>query len=233
MEQTIVQQNAHFATVLDDFVNKATQPLQFEVPRVCMITMVFSLNIKNVNLDEVADNSNLVIRTQKRHKNSKKKYQSFYNSLTVLFDRTKAIKVFRNGSLHVTGCITVAHAYDIVKRFIKTMDWQDTNVSDYKIITHNTCIALSPKTTLCLQSFHEYLLSKDIKSRYTPDVYQGLIIKTVCPETDKRISILCFYTGRFIISAVTQPCELIFGLEFMTDLLADVAKNNHYIGVMV
>jgi TATA-box binding protein (TBP) (component of TFIID and TFIIIB) len=53
--------------------------------------------------------------------------------------------------------------------------------------------------------------------RYTPDIYQGVIIKKLC-QSGRKISILCFYTGSFILTGVQQPCELESGLVFLLDM---------------
>lgn len=191
-------------------------------PRVCMITSVATLSIKNINIDEITDNARFTVR-ETRTKKSRvgKRYKSFYNSKTLVFtEHKKTIKVFRNGRLHITGCISVAQAMDMVSGLIKEISNNMPIVlEDYKILTYNVTFAFAPKKFIDLAKFHEVLQEDKIQSRYTPDVYQGLIIKHECSYTNKQLSFLCFYTGTFIATAVTQPSELSYALEFLPNIL--------------
>lgn len=196
--------------------------MYFSVPSICTTTITCKLTRQPINLDDIRNNKDLSIRT-KRGKRAKT-YRSFFNSVTVIFDKKKTVKVFCNGTLHITGCSSIGYAKDIIRRLIENMCWKDTSIDSLKILTLNTTLALNPKRVISLDTCHRILVQKNINARYTPDVYQGLIIKAPCPTTNKVISFLCFYTGSFIVSGVTQPCELSFGLNFLASVFDDMKK---------
>ena len=208
-----------FQNVIDDFETK--YGFCFSKPTISTLTIVCRLN-KNVILDDIRQNKSLHIRTSKGSKKSKKPYRCFNNSVTIVFDKKKTIKLFSNSRLHITGCTSLTYATSIIDRLISSMEWVDIEICDMRILTLNTTMAIKPKTLISLDKFHHFLTDKNIQSRYTPDVYQGLIIKEIYEKTQKKISFMCFYTGSIIISGVTKPCELQFGLKFLYEILKEM-----------
>jgi TATA-box binding protein (TBP) (component of TFIID and TFIIIB) len=208
-----------FTQILDHF--QETNSGFLSPPRICMITSVATLDIKSINIDEITDNSRFIVREQRNKKSrNHKRYRSFYNSKTLVFEQKKTIKVFRNGRLHITGCTSVTQAMMMITDFIATLSNNETiKLVDYKILTYNVTFAFTPKTFIDLTRFHQTLQKEKIQSRYTPDIYQGLIIKHLCEQTNKQLSFLCFYTGTFIATAITNPNELSYALEFLPNLL--------------
>lgn len=205
----------------DAFSKFQSYNTDFSAPKICMITLVFETNKQHINLEDVRTNTELNIRTKKYPK-ERKQYQSFLNCVTTIFDEKKAIKVFCNGKMHVTGCCKIAYGFELVNRFATAMKWNDYAINNYKILTFNTCIKLSSNKYIDLSTFHDILNKKSIQSRYTPDTYQGLVIKINYKNTDKKISILCFYTGNFIITGVSHPDHLIYGFEFLHNTIKEV-----------
>jgi TATA-box binding protein (TBP) (component of TFIID and TFIIIB) len=191
----------------------------FSVPKISTATIVCTLTLKKITLAQVALNKDLSVRTKKG-----KNYRPFNNSLTLVFDGTKTVKVFSNGKLHITGCTTVRYAEELASRFITSMSWDDVGIDNTKILTLNTTVKLEPKKVLSLQDMFHILnkeKNKNYNVRYTPDIYQGLVLKAECTETKRLISILTFYTGSFIVCGVRSPEELRFGLSFLYNLMKD------------
>jgi TATA-box binding protein (TBP) (component of TFIID and TFIIIB) len=197
-------------TVFEDF--KSYNNI-FSIPYISTITIVCDINRDVLCLDTIKLHTGLNIRTKK----GRKEYQSFANSITVLFDDTKAIKVFKNGKFHITGCTTVNYAHYLVNKFLSIMNWSEgTFITDTKVLTANSVLKLESKQMLSLPKFKMCLQTEDLlEIRYTPDTYQALIIKVMCPFTNRRLSILCFYTGSFIVTAVTDPIELWFCFKLL------------------
>jgi TATA-box binding protein (TBP) (component of TFIID and TFIIIB) len=207
----------YFNTIFQRFATKPRQTV-VNIPKISTITLLCTLSIKEVDFDTILNCPKLTIRnTVKR---GKSKYKSFSNSVTLVFDKTKTIKVFRNLTLHITGCKTIQHSHALVKKFIDCMEWSDVNIVTTSILTLNAVLSFKEKTYISLQNIVKYIEKDDhIRVRYDPDTYQGLVIKALCPFTKRYISLLCFYTGSFIISGVKTPLEMWFGLEFIDNML--------------
>lgn len=205
-------------------------------PTVCIITTHIRLNIDMIDLRFIIEDSDLVVRTNRRRSKKSIRQRHFFNSVTLEFGK-KTIKAFQNGSLHVTGCTSLTHCLDMVRQFVSAMPWDVDKIfiTDFKIQTYNLKMGfkkvvddggkLTP-SYIDLTKMNDVLQRKDgMMCRYTPDVYHGLVLKTVCEDTKKQLSFLCFYTGIFIITAVTNPTELAYGLRFIMSLLKEIHKN--------
>jgi TATA-box binding protein (TBP) (component of TFIID and TFIIIB) len=207
-----------FSTIIERFHSKHKDT--FLKPTIATFTILCKLNKDNVNLKDIIDNPDIVVRESNK---KRKIYKPFMNSITLVYDETKTIKVFNNLSLHVTGCKTINHAQDIVGRFIKSMNWEtEVNIIDTKILTLNVVISSAERQIISLSDVANCLTSQYdtsfMKVRYSPDIYHGLILKFLCPFTHHWSSILCFYTGNFIISGIKSPKELWFNLSILYKL---------------
>jgi TATA-box binding protein (TBP) (component of TFIID and TFIIIB) len=213
-KSTIDQQFAHMV--------RHRSPSGFALPRISTATIVCSLNKSYVCLETLGDNPDLAVRTRKSK--GKKPYRPFSNSITLVFDETKTIKVFSNGTLHLTGCTTVGYAERLVFRLIDLARWEGVRIKDSKILTLNTACNRISKKSLALDTLFGILKKKHRDVRYTPDIYQALILKEVCPKTGRKITLLCFYTGSLIICGVRDPHELDFGFRIAERLFPDVGQ---------
>lgn len=199
-----------FAHVIDNFACEGG----FSAPSISTATIVIVVP-RRIDLDVVRENETLQVRTKKG-----KNYRPFSNSVTIMYDTTKTVKVFTNGKLHITGCTTMAHAESIASRFLTSMDWADTPVTEKKILTLNTTLHIAPKAAISLGALYARLATDtSIFTRYTPDIYQGLIVKKETPDGGRKISILFFYTGSVIVCGVQRPEELALGLSVVRSVM--------------
>lgn len=210
----MAQTDAEFMLVMDQR-NKEL----FSTPRICTTTVVCMLDKKAIRLDDLRLNPGINIRQKK---SKKKQYSPFYNSVTVIFQKTKTIKVFTNGKLHITGSPSLQHAIDMANELITAMAWTDVSIAETRILTMNTTFHLEPKRTIVLRTMFDMLqgYGKGLAVRYTPDIYQGLVLKLPSPSTEnKKITILCFYTSSFIITGIRKPDELAYAFECLSNIL--------------
>lgn len=198
------------------------------MPYITTATIVCCLDVPHINLDDVRANRTLEIRT---FKSKTKQYRSFANSVTVLFDKTKAAKVFVNGKLHITGCTKVGQAISYSKKFCEAMGLHHATIKSVQILTLNTAFRLKPKANIRLAILHEALQqlgSGRFSTRYNPDIYQGLVVKVAHPTTSRKITTLIFYTGTMIITGVRTDDELVHTYKFVMDEIAKTADRVLY-----
>lgn len=186
-------------------------PAGFTTPKISTATIVCELNKSFICFDTLQKNHALVVRTRKSK--GKRAYRPFSNSITLVFDKTKTIKVFRNGTLHITGCTSVSYAHRLVQRLTEQANWVGATIRNSRILTLNTTCHTISKHPVALDALFNVLKSKNRDVRYTPDIYQALILKEVCPKTNRKITLLCFYTGSMIICGVKDPHELDYGFR--------------------
>lgn len=199
----------------------------FTRPKIATMTMTFQLDKTTVSLNEVEMMCESFVRTNDTPRPNKKKrpYKRFNNSITLVFDK-KAMKVFVNGKLHVTGCGSVAEAKAIVDLFLEAMMWDfdGVNVKNVEVHTFNTCIRTpnTPKIDLNEVNF-KFGRVPGVVTGYDPLTYHGL--KIMKPITDENgvhnAKALLFNTGTMTIAGVKIPKDV----ETMFDLVSRVIKS--------
>lgn len=195
------------------------------MPFVTTATIVCTINIEKIDLDEVKANPMLVVRVKK---NTRKLYRSFSNSVTLLFDKTKAVKVFVNGKLHITGCTRIAQAVGYAEVFCRAMHWPScVTVVQTDILTLNTSYKISPRRNIRLDKFYQIIIDladANITARYNPDIYQGLVMKVTHPTTERKITALMFYTGSVMLTGVRTHEELTHTFRTVMNSLESVSS---------
>ncbi len=202
-------------------------------PYICTATIVCKLSVDKINIQSLIDNNDDTSFKIRTTKSKRKIYRPFSNSITLIFQNKKTIKVFSNGTLHITGCTSINAAHLLVDELCdylkKTTNNDDISIQDTRILTLNTTLKFFSADNLFidLESARTTILNKypdenKLMARYNPDIYQGLILKPLFEKTNRKISILCFYTGSFIITGVKCPDELQFGIEFLVEAFRKV-----------
>jgi TATA-box binding protein (TBP) (component of TFIID and TFIIIB) len=163
-----------------------------------------------VDLDSVRSNDHLEIRSRKKKKRDRGEYVCFSNSVSIVFNGSKSLKIFSNGRLHCTGCKTIAEAESYVSEFIGMMPgWSSKGVSysPFSIVMLNTCIRMKPMC-VSLDGINRAINAKTtLFTRYNPDIYQALVVKVPC-TTQRKVTMMIFYTGTVIVAGVRSPSEL-------------------------
>lgn len=152
----------------------------------------------------------------------KTKGKNFSNSLVFKYNypyhpkaaSVKAVKVFCNGSLHLTGFKSVQHALEAADIFTTLLELvaggtgidDMYNITDFNIQLINAYYKIPQVQDKHQINMEEYytLLSNytEFFTSYNSDHYAGIMLKT--PE----FSVMTFASGSIIISAITTPQQL-------------------------
>lgn len=191
------------------------------------MTITASLNVRRVCKDSMVIALSLVdgdgpLTTAKTHK--RKRTSVFFNQIT-LRHGTKSVKVFLNGSMHVTGCTSPMQFVDIsaaVCAFmanvagVETVDG-DCNVRivgfDIQMINLN----FGAGTQLHLQSLRDRCTERGYVASYDSDMYPGLNVKV--PVGDRHATVLLFRSGKVIVTGSKSAHELETAHALITDVL--------------
>lgn len=150
----------------------------------------------------------------KVRKNSKQD-SVFLNQVTLSFrDSTskKSIKVFGNGTLHVTGCKSVHECMAVAETvcaIVGGTTTDDVTVADFEVEMINSNFGCN--TPLNLVAMKEVLLEWDVQCSYEPDIYPGLNIKCT-----GLCSILVFQSGNIIVTGLKTFPALFEAYSFIT-----------------
>ena len=201
----------------------------FARPKIATMTISFQLSKKRIIMDDVERLCAAFVRTNNsvRTYNKRREYRRFNNAITVVFNK-KAIKVFTNGKLHITGCASCAHALECARHFISLMKWDNdispTHIEWFKVHTFNTCIRVSD-TRLDMENVKERLEKVDgVSVVYNKEHYGAMkVVKDFySASTDKMhpVTVLTFSTGTMMYTGVHTPDEI----SAMFDIMAPVIK---------
>ncbi len=186
-------------------------------------------NAQQYSLDIIREKCAQYVRVSKSTKKVKKNgYKSFYNCVTIVFDK-KAVKAFCNGKLHITGCKSMSSAQECVDRFLAMMEMPSVQYTMDMVASNVSVKLLDKGSALSLEKVQYKLQNSDdglVKStRYNPDIYQGLVAKistgTTIDESssDRVLSVLVFYTGTMMITGIKDPAELATVFDYMCNVV--------------
>lgn len=210
------------------------QRLQPTRASISTMTITASLNVKRVCKDSMVIALSLVdgdgpLTTAKTYK--RKRTAMFYNQIT-LRHGTKSVKVFNNGSMHVTGCTSPMQFVDIASAVcafmgktagVETVDGDfDVRVRSFDIQMIN--LNFSAGALLHLQRLRDRCVESGLVASYDSDMYPGLNIKV--PVGNRTATVLMFRSGKVIVtgSKTAHELESVHGL--ITDMLDKALVDN-------
>lgn len=147
------------------------------------------------------------------------KYKYFKNCVLFKFNKT-SIKVFTNGTVHVTGAKTICGAYNIIKHVFDDLfkDGDQYDIIRYSIFMMN--ISLKIKTDhldldFDLDILYERFASMGIPTYYDKNKHAALKIKF--PQT--KMSILLFSSGSVLIMGNKNTNDIKTMLDWLKENL--------------
>lgn len=203
-----------------------------------------SLNSDRIVYTKYGDKERLLDPKTKK-KNKKKKSRSFYNQVTVKVNSTNEkptnVKLFRNGSVQMTGCKSLENFIDVIKKlsvelkkvrmilnrktmksfiekpFITNPENVDINsVYDVKIGMINCGFDIG--FSVDRSNLYATLLKQDIECKFEPCVHACVDVKYYYKK-DKRISIFVFESGKIIITGANQRDHIDKAHDYITKKL--------------
>ena len=149
----------------------------------------------------------------------------FYNQITVKLGRT-SVKVFRNGSVHVTGARSVVHFGDVVDRMLTTigllMDTTETMAlveAQVRLINAN----FNAGRKLPLRVLRDAIALTGVTASYDSSEYPGINAKMPCEHG--VVSTLIFKTGSIIIAGAKCPLDAARVYAHMCDAIQSLDRH--------
>lgn len=198
--------NAHRPGAAPVTLTTMTVTARLNVRRVCRDSMAIALSL--------VEGDGPLTCTEGSARKRKRPPSEFFNQIT-LRHGTKSVKVFQNGSMHVTGCTSPAQFLDIASAVCRLMTdvagvdtedgSQEVRVVGFDVQMINVNFAVG--ATVHLQDLCERCASAGYAASYDADTYPGLNVKL--PVGDRRVTALVFRSGKVIITGARTPHELV------------------------
>jgi len=152
----------------------------------------------------------------------RRKYTTFYNQVTLTYQdqyTNKNVKIFPNGSIHVTGCASPIDCNKILaqlKLMFKLILKLDVKHSEPRIVMINTNFSLNQRIDL-----YKFINKIDNDPRfewdYNPAQYSACKIKFVPMPGMKRISSNIFSSGEIIITGAQTLKEIAYAYKLINE----------------
>lgn len=141
------------------------------------------------------------------------KENGFYNQVTIEYiDGTskKSIKIFPNGTVHVTGCSDVDDCHKVMNQILfvmkKTLSNDDITIDNFQIFMINTNFAMNSQ--LNLQLVINKMKSKGYNVSFKPEVYSAVKVKFQPMPNMKQITASIFSSGCILITGAVSLDEI-------------------------
>lgn len=149
----------------------------------------------------------------------------FNNQTTVRYG-SKSIKMFRNGSVHVTGCKSMADFVQAVSAVCDAMTQAGIEPGGVRVTGFDTQminVTFNANATLGLRELRELCLMRGWGAMYDADVYPGLNVKIpVCQ--DRRVTALVFRSGSVILTGAKTAAHVQEAHQQLTRILDEMVQ---------
>jgi TATA-box binding protein (TBP) (component of TFIID and TFIIIB) len=211
-----------------DAMLSAISPTDFDVSTMTVVVHLSIANSTRIDLynlvNWIEDPDNVVYTNHMGHlldtEVKKKTEETFYNQITLrVIDALgkKAVKIFVNGVLHITGAKTIKDAVAI-SHTICVMLEQALDLEDFVLINELRVCMIN--TNFCTNvplrlTEVKRLLTSELNTpcSYDPEGYPGAGFK------HKNVSIFVFATGKIIITGGKSFDDIFAGYHFVTSFL--------------
>lgn len=183
-------------------------------PRICTMTVFIKSSLQYINITNLDEakikgllNDTVIINSNK----------SFYNSVTIRYkenSKGRAIKVFRNGNLHITGFNKLEDAESIGDKILDMFDGT-ARMEEVKIQMMNSCFRMDTEFNL-LELYEEFKQTPHLV-KYDRERHAGLQVKIL--YNNRWITVIVFRTGNILITGVKSMQELEYGYQEIVRLL--------------
>lgn len=208
-------------------VSTMTFTAKLNVQRVCRDSMVIALSM----IEGDTPLTGTTCRSERKAHKRKRPASVFFNQITMRHG-TKSVKVFDNGSMHVTGCTSPTQFLEVAEAVctfmgetagIETTDGTGVvRLLDYDTQMINVNFGVNAR--LYLQQLCDAFAAKGYVASYDSDTYPGLNVKL--PVGDRRVTALLFKSGKVIITGAKTAAELETAHAMVTTVLDSTAATN-------
>lgn len=192
-----------------------------------------------------------LIKKKKKKKKKKKEKKTFYNQVTLKMKSSKKdkpvnVKLFRNGSIQMTGCKCIEDCILVLKilcdklkeekyvlykeeekiekkEFVSNKEILEIeNIENVKVVMINSNFNIGFK--IDREELYKILLNEKIVATYEPCVHACVNIKyNTEKEINKKniISIFVFESGAIIITGAKKKRDIVEAYKFITNKLKD------------
>lgn len=188
-------------------VSTMTLTARLNVQRVCRTSLMIATSLTE-------DEDGAVLSGQGKGTKRRRRPRATFGNQMTLRHGTKSIKVFDNGSIHVTGCTSHAQFAEVADALCTFMTdvvgvVTDDGTGIVRVTAFDTQMInlnFGLDRRLHLQGLRDEYAARGYQASYDSDIYPGLNVKL--PVGDRRVTALLFKSGRVIITGAKTAEQL-------------------------
>ena len=225
---TVSQTTFNYIMTIDSFRNSISPEQRPSHIKMTTITMVSKFGNVDLNLDKLRPFFEELGSFRIRIKGTKAagfewKYKpstKFFNQLTLTYKdeySTKSVKIFPNGSVHVTGGSDLLNCRLILKQInfiFENLLGQKVSFITHDIVMINTNFSLNYHVNLHAV-FNAFSSDELFQITFEPDRYSAVKIKFKPSEEMKKVTASIFGTGKIIITGARNLKEIAFAYDII------------------
>ena len=163
----------------------------------------------------------------------RRKYTTFYNQVSLTYMdcySNKSVKIFPNGSVHVTGCTTIFECEDVMLQVKAIFDliFKWTTPVTYtrpRILMINSNYSLNYFVNQ-YEIIERLKRNKMFKISFTPEKYSAINVKFKPLPDMKQVTVNIFGTGNIIINGAVTLKEIAYAYKVINQYLtADIRED--------
>jgi TATA-box binding protein (TBP) (component of TFIID and TFIIIB) len=153
------------------------------------------------------------------------KENGFYNQVTIEYrDGTskKSIKIFPNGTVHVTGCSDIDDCHKVMHQIqcvLQKLVNVNIRIGNFQIFMINTNFSMN--YTLNLQTVINILRTKGYNISFNPEVYSAVKVKFQPDPHMKQITASIFSSGCILITGAVNLKEITASYSILVNCLTE------------
>jgi len=190
---------------------------------------------KDLRFRYVVGESNVKFRCEAGGIEWRRKYTSFYNQVSLTYTdsySTKSVKVFPNGTVHVTGCTNLFECRDVMEQvktlFTIILRWSvPLDFSDPQILMINSNFSLNCEVDQ-YELIERLRRNKMFKITFTPEKYSAVKVKFKPQPDMKLVTVMIFRTGNIVINGAVTLKEVAYAYKVINGYLTgDVRQDKN------
>ena len=225
-----------YLLTIDDIRNRIANTQKPSYVNITTITLLCN-GVTNIDLQKIKSyyekyDNNLKIKSTTGNKDNVidtmiNLNTKFYNQLTItykcsLYRNTKSIKIFPNGTIHITGGSTPLNCQRVLMH-LSTILNHILNVSikidDFRIVMINSNFSINYLVNLLeIESIFSDMSMFNVS--FEPDKYSAVKIKFKPAEDMKQVTVSIFSTGKVIITGAETLKEIASSYRIINEIIS-------------
>lgn len=161
----------------------------------------------------------------------RRKYTSFYNQVSLTYTdsySTKSVKVFPNGTIHVTGCTNLFECQDVMEQ-VKTLfqlilNWSvPVQFSPPEVLMINSNFSLNCEVDQ-YELIERLRQHKMFKITFTPEKYSAVKVKFKPGPDMKMVTVMIFRTGNIVINGAVTLKEVAYAYKVINKYMSGTIR---------